>query len=61
LVSSRLARLLDVDIETESELTLGQTVVEWWDVTGEDPNALVMNRVDREGFIDLIVDRIGML
>ena len=50
-----------VDIETESELTMGQTVVDWWGVTGGDPNAVVMNSVDRESFIDLIVERIGTL
>ena len=50
-----------VDIETDSELTVGQTVVDWWGVTGEDPNAVVMNSVDREGFVDLIVERIGSL
>lgn len=50
-----------VDVETESELTMGQTVVDWWGVTGGDPNAMVMNSVDRQGFIDLVVERIGML
>jgi inosine-uridine nucleoside N-ribohydrolase len=50
-----------VDIETESELTMGETVVDWWGVTGQDPNAVVMNSVDRERFIDLVVERIGML
>jgi len=50
-----------VDIETESELTMGQTVVDWWGVTGADPNAMVMNSVDRDGFMDLVVERIGLL
>ncbi|MEN8233838.1 MAG: nucleoside hydrolase [Actinomycetota bacterium] len=48
-----------VDVETESELTIGQTVVDWWGVTGSEPNATVMNEVDRQGFIDFLVDRIG--
>jgi purine nucleosidase len=50
-----------VDIETESELTMGQTVVDWWGVTGVDPNAVVMNAIDRDRFFDLVVERIGML
>ncbi|HZJ47407.1 MAG TPA: nucleoside hydrolase [Acidimicrobiia bacterium] len=50
-----------VDIETDSELTAGQTVVDWWGVTGADPNAMVMSEVDRQGFIDLVVDRIAGL
>lgn len=50
-----------VDIETESELTMGQTVVDWWGVTGAEPNAVVMNSVDRDAYLDLIVDRLGAL
>lgn len=50
-----------VDIETESELTMGQTVVDWWGVTGQDPNAVVMNSVDRSAFIDFVVDRLAVL
>ena len=50
-----------VDIETESELTMGQTVVDWWDVTGVDPNAVVMNSIDRDRFMDLVVERIASL
>lgn len=50
-----------VDVETESELTVGQTVVDWWGVTGAEPNALVMSDVDRQGFIDLVVERIARL
>lgn len=50
-----------VDIETESELTMGETVVDWWGVTGVDPNAVVMNAIDRDRFFDLVVERIGML
>jgi purine nucleosidase len=50
-----------VDVETESELTVGQTVVDWWGVTGVEANAMVMSDVDRQGFIDLVVDRIARL
>jgi len=50
-----------VDVETESELTVGQTVVDWWGVTGSAPNAMVMSDVDRQGFMDLVIDRIARL
>jgi purine nucleosidase len=50
-----------VEIETDSELTVGQTVVDWWGVTGSDPNVMVMSGLDRQGFIDLVVERIGRL
>ena len=50
-----------VEIETDSELTIGQTVVDWWGVTGAAPNVKVMSDVDRQGFIDLVVDHIGRL
>ena len=50
-----------VDVETDSELTVGQTVVDWWGVTGSEPNAMVMNEIDREGFVDLLVERIARL
>ena len=50
-----------VDVETESELTVGQTVVDWWGVTGAEPNTMVMSDIDRPGFIDLVVERIARL
>jgi purine nucleosidase len=50
-----------VDIETDSELTIGQTVVDWWGVTRAAPNVMVMADVDRPGFIDLVVESIARL
>ena len=58
LFSGRACR---VDIETDSDLTVGQTVVDWWGVTGTPPNATVMADVDRQGFIDLVIERIARL
>jgi purine nucleosidase len=54
-------RRCHVDIEHTSELTMGMTVVDWWGVTGNDPNALVIGDVDADGFFDLITERIGQL
>lgn len=54
-------REVHVEIETAPGPTQGMTVVDWWGVTDNTPNALVMNEVDADGFFDLIVDRIGRL
>jgi purine nucleosidase len=37
------------------------TIVDWWGVTGRDPNARVINQLDADGFYALLVDRIGRL
>jgi purine nucleosidase len=54
-------RHCNVAIETQSELTLGMTVVDWWSSTGRKPNALVIRDVDHDGFFDLLIERIGWL
>lgn len=54
-------RHVNVEIEVSSPLTQGMTVVDWWGVTGKDPNALVMRDIDADGFFDLLVERIGRL
>ena len=50
-----------VEIETTPGPTQGMTIVDWWGVTGSEPNALVMNRIDADGFFDLLVERVGRL
>jgi purine nucleosidase len=50
-----------VDIEIDSELTIGQTVVDWWGVTGNTPNATVMSDIDSSAFMRLVIDRVGRL
>jgi purine nucleosidase len=52
---------VNVEIEIHSLLTEGMTVIDWWEVTGREPNALVMNEIDANGFFDLLVERIGRL
>ncbi len=54
-------RFCNVEIETESPLTRGMTVVDWWGVSGRTPNAHVMRHVDAEGFFSLLVRTVGML
>jgi purine nucleosidase len=51
-------RRCHVAVETQSELTLGMTVIDWWGVTGRAPNALVMRDVDADGFFDLLTTRL---
>lgn len=50
-----------VEIDTTTGPTLGMTVVDWWGVTGRDPNCTVMNTVDADRFFDLLVERIGRI
>ncbi|WP_135448506.1 nucleoside hydrolase [Tabrizicola caldifontis] len=54
-------RHINVEIETQSPLTLGMTVADWWRVTDRAPNALFMGGVDREGFYRLLTERLGRL
>ena len=51
----------NVEIETRSELTVGMTVVDWWQVTGRKHNAKVMREVDDQGFFDLLTERLARL
>ena len=51
----------NVDIETESKITRGATVIDWWEVTGRSKNAYVVNEVNSDGFFELLTNRIGNL
>ncbi len=50
-----------VAVETLSELTMGMTVVDWWGVTSNRPNAMVMRDIDADGFFSLLIERLGRL
>ncbi|HEU4320462.1 MAG TPA: nucleoside hydrolase [Acidimicrobiia bacterium] len=54
-------RSVAVEIDIAPGPTLGMTVVDWWGVTHQEPNAVVMNEIDSDGFYSLLVDRIGRL
>ncbi|MEZ7812632.1 MAG: nucleoside hydrolase [Paracoccaceae bacterium] len=54
-------RFINVEIETNSDLTLGMSVADWWRVSGRAPNAQFMGSIDAEGFYDLLLQRIGTL
>jgi purine nucleosidase len=51
----------NVEVEVASPLTVGMTVVDWWQVTGRKHNARVMKDVDADGFFALLVERVGRL
>ena len=52
---------VSVAIETAPGPTQGMTLVDWWGVTDAEPNAMVMNEIDDDGFYDLLVERVGRL
>ena len=54
-------RLVNVEVETKSELTLGMTVADWWGVTDRAPNVRFMGDLDSDGFFDLITKRLARL
>ncbi|WPE18894.1 nucleoside hydrolase [Shinella zoogloeoides] len=51
----------NVEVETVSPLTVGMTVVDWWQVTDRKHNARVMKDVDADGFFALLTERVGRL
>jgi len=53
-------RYINVEIETESALTLGMTVADYWHVTDRAKNALWMTDVNTDGFFELIVERLAV-
>ena len=55
------SRLINVEVETISKLTLGATVADWWRVTDRPANVNYVKDVDADGFIELLVERIGTL
>ncbi len=51
----------NVEVELNSDLCRGRTVVDRWRRTGRAPNADVGVELDTDGFFDLLVERIGRL
>ena len=54
-------RHINVEIETQSELTMGMTVADWWRVTDRAPNATFINQIDADGFFALLTERLARL
>ena len=54
-------RSVNVAVETQSDLTLGETVVDWDAVTRRAPNALWLDEVDPDGFFSLLTETVAKL
>ncbi|MEO8757436.1 MAG: nucleoside hydrolase [Devosia sp.] len=54
-------KLVNVAIETGSELTRGMTVVDYWGVTGRAKNVNYLRTGDADGFYNLLVERLATL
>jgi purine nucleosidase len=48
-------------VEVHSELTLGETVVDWNAVTGRPTNALWISEIDVERFYSLLTETVARL
>ena len=48
-----------VGVETQGKYTQGMTVVDYYFLTGNQPNTTVLLNVDREGFVDLLAERLA--
>ena len=54
-------RQVNVEVEVQSELTMGMTVADWWGMTDRPRNAHWIRRIDSDGFFDLLVERLARL
>jgi purine nucleosidase len=52
---------LNTEIEVESELCRGRTVVDVWRRSGREPNSHVGVDIDADGFLELLVERLNSL
>ena len=52
---------LSTEIDIESELCRGRTVVDVWRRSGREPNSHVGVDIDADGFLDLLVERLNSL
>ncbi|AIU72091.1 pyrimidine-specific ribonucleoside hydrolase RihA [Hafnia alvei] len=48
-----------VGVETQGKYTQGMTVVDYYSLTNNAPNTTVMMDIDRQAFVDLLVERVG--
>jgi len=54
-------RVINVTVETGSELTLGMTVADWWRVTDRPRNCLFIGDLHADGFYALLANRLSRL
>jgi inosine-uridine nucleoside N-ribohydrolase len=51
-------KMCNVEVETESPLTMGHTAVDFWGVTDRAKNANWLYKVDADGFYSLLIKRL---
>ena len=54
-------RFVNVEVEKESTLTRGKTVVDWLGATNRKPNCIVMNEVSHKNFFSLLKKELKLL
>jgi purine nucleosidase len=54
-----VGKMCNISVETESELTLGHTAVDFWHVTDRPVNANWIYAVDADAFYDLLTERLA--
>jgi purine nucleosidase len=52
-------KMCNVEVETDSPLTIGHTAVDFWRVTGRPANVNWLHRVDADGFFRLLIEKLG--
>jgi len=52
-------KMCNVEVETESPLTMGHTAVDFWGVTDRPANANWIYQVDADGFFALLIERLN--
>jgi purine nucleosidase len=51
-------KLCNVEIETDSPLTMGHTAVDFWGVTSRPKNVNWLHRIDPDGYFELLVEKL---
>ena len=54
-----VSKYVNVAVETGSPLTMGHTAVDFWHVSGRDPNCDWVHSVDADGFYTLLTDHLA--
>jgi purine nucleosidase len=54
-------RKVNIEVECSSALTLGMTVVDWWGVTGKQPNVTLLREINADAYFDLVIGRLARL
>lgn len=55
------SRMVHVGVETGGALTLGASVVDWWNVSGRRPNVRFVNQAHGDGVLSLLASRLALL